>query len=324
MNASQLASRVGGQSALLSLEQTPVFVKKIPLSDLEKAPENYMSTANFFDLPDYYQYGIGTAGSKGFGAWRELSAQIMSTEWVLFGECPHFPILYHWRVLPEFNSSQPHQDFEDLESAVQYWNGSPAVRKRLEDDRRPSASIALFLEHIPATLASWLPTQISQGGEAASSAVAMTERNLQNMTSFLRSRKFIHFDAHFRNILVNDDHFYLTDFGLATSSQFVLSSSEAKFFHSHLNYDRCFTMTSLVYRIASGLFGTQNCDQVLDDYAKGISHTEVEPWAENILVRYSPIAVVMRGFLQKFQTNSRTTPYPGDELNGVLAKLDLA
>src|SRR6202040_1869852 len=45
---------IGGKSALISIDETPVFVKKVPLTDLEQLPQNFMSTANFFDLPMCY------------------------------------------------------------------------------------------------------------------------------------------------------------------------------------------------------------------------------------------------------------------------------
>jgi len=43
----------------------PVFVKRIPLTHLERRPEHAGSTANLFGLPVCYQYGVG---STGFGA----------------------------------------------------------------------------------------------------------------------------------------------------------------------------------------------------------------------------------------------------------------
>ena len=93
---------IGGKSALISIDDTSVFVKKVPLTDLEQLPQHFMSTANLFNLPLGYQYGIGSAGigSAGFGAWRELAAHIMTTNWVITGECANFPIMYHWRILP--------------------------------------------------------------------------------------------------------------------------------------------------------------------------------------------------------------------------------
>ncbi|SPR13418.1 hypothetical protein [Orientia tsutsugamushi] len=83
---------IGSKSALISIDDTPVFVKKIPLTDLEQLDQNFMSTANLFNLPLGYQYGIGSAC---FGAWHELATHIMTTNWVITGECANFPIMYH-------------------------------------------------------------------------------------------------------------------------------------------------------------------------------------------------------------------------------------
>jgi hypothetical protein len=46
---------IGGKSVLISTEDTPVFVKKLPLTDLEQLPPHFMSTANIFDLSLSYQ-----------------------------------------------------------------------------------------------------------------------------------------------------------------------------------------------------------------------------------------------------------------------------
>ena len=62
-----LGISICGATSLLKIDGRSVFVKKIRLTNIEKQPENRMSTANLFDLPTYFQYGIG---SQGFGAWR--------------------------------------------------------------------------------------------------------------------------------------------------------------------------------------------------------------------------------------------------------------
>ena len=74
---------IEGKSSLISIDDTSVFVKKVPLTDLEQLDQNFMSTANLFNLPLGYQYGIG--------AWRELATHIMTTNWVITGECANFP-----------------------------------------------------------------------------------------------------------------------------------------------------------------------------------------------------------------------------------------
>ena len=67
-----------------------------------------MSTANLFELPIYYQYGIGSAG---FNAWRELYTHIITTDWVIRNKCPNFPRMYHWRILPR-SISEAQEIFE--------------------------------------------------------------------------------------------------------------------------------------------------------------------------------------------------------------------
>jgi len=102
-----LGSGIGGRTSLLCVDGLPVFVKRIPLTDLERRPENVRSTANLFGLPTFYQYGVG---STGFGAWREVAAHEMTTAWVLDGLYPSFPLTYHWRILPHEPSDEtPHR-----------------------------------------------------------------------------------------------------------------------------------------------------------------------------------------------------------------------
>src|SRR5579862_1690177 len=40
----------------------PVFVKMLPLNDIEEKSENINSTKNLFDLPVFYQYGVRSGG----------------------------------------------------------------------------------------------------------------------------------------------------------------------------------------------------------------------------------------------------------------------
>jgi hypothetical protein len=120
---------IGGKSALISIEDTPVFVKKVPLTDLEQLPQHFMSTKNLFDLPLGYQYGVGSAG---FGAWRELATHVMTTNWVITSECANFPIMYHWRILPSHPGDININYWGDIEKYCQYWENSDVIRKRVE------------------------------------------------------------------------------------------------------------------------------------------------------------------------------------------------
>ncbi len=169
--ASPVHSGVGGNSALVTILNVPVFVKKVPLTDLERRPENLMATANLFELPMFFQYRLG---SPGFGAWREVVTHQMTTEWVLTGQCLNFPLLHHWRVLPATRPEPIHHA-----ELVRYWGNSGAVGARLEALHNASACVALFLEYIPQNLYQWLSARLAQGGQTAESAVEFVDHHLR-------------------------------------------------------------------------------------------------------------------------------------------------
>ncbi|MGA5818036.1 hypothetical protein ACPC54_09275 [Kitasatospora sp. NPDC094028] len=56
--AAPAGAGVGGRCAELEVDGTPVFVKRVPLTDLELRPEHVRSTANLFGLPMFYQYEL--------------------------------------------------------------------------------------------------------------------------------------------------------------------------------------------------------------------------------------------------------------------------
>lgn len=229
--AKPLSKGIGGTCMLLHIDDVPVFVKKIPLTDLER--KHYRSTKNIFNLPLCYQYGIGSAG---FGVWRELEAHLMTTQWVLNKECEHFPILYHWRELTKTKS----QDACDVAKDVAYWGGSLAIKERLEALHYASSDVILFLEYIPHPLHKFLD------GEINDSTVEMLDRDLTTIADFMASKNLLHFDAHFRNILTDDQRLYLTDFGLTTSPDFDLSEEEQSFIKRHRDFDKRYMMAHLV------------------------------------------------------------------------------
>jgi hypothetical protein len=92
----------------------------------------------------------------------------VTTGWVLARRTEAFPLMYHWRVLP--GAAALAEELADVEGAVAYWGGSPAVRERISALARASASVVLFLEHIPQVLRAWLGGQLGRGPEAPSSA----------------------------------------------------------------------------------------------------------------------------------------------------------
>ncbi|MGW7018388.1 protein kinase family protein [Streptomyces decoyicus] len=312
-----IGSGIGGESALLEVAGTPVFVKRVPLTDLERHPEHVRSTANLFELPVFCHYGIGTIGGPGWGAWRELAVHTMTTNWVLAAQYEGFPLMYHWRVLPD--ATPLPEELADIERAVAYWGRGSQVRHRIEALQQSSASVALFLEYIPENLHQWLDTQVGAGGETANRACAMVERELAAGTSFMNSRGLLHFDAHFENILTDGRRLYFADYGLALSSGFELSQDEADFFDRHQTYDRCYTATYLVNWLVTALYGYRREDRegryaLVRAYAEGKRPTGIPEVAAAILARHAPIAAVMSDFNLKFQRQSRHTPYPLEEI----------
>ncbi|MFS8202343.1 protein kinase family protein [Streptomyces sp. CWNU-52B] len=312
-----IGAGIGGKSALLEIAGTPVFVKRVPLTDLERRPEHIRSTANLFELPVHCQYGIGTIGTPGFGAWRELAVHTMTTNWVLAAEHEGFPLMYHWRVLPD--STPLPEELADIEQAVAYWDGGARMRERIEALQESSASIALFLEYIPQNLHQWLGTQVEAGDRATDLACALVERELAAGTSFMNSHGLLHFDAHFENVLTDGRRLYFADYGLAISSRFELSPDEADFFDRHRAYDRCYTSTYLVNWLVTALFGYQVADrdgryELVRAYAEGGRPTGIPPEAAAVLARHAPVAAVVSDFHRTFQRRSRQTPYPLEEI----------
>lgn len=313
-HAKPLGSGIGGKSALLEVAGTQVFVKQVPLTDLDRRPEHLRSTANVFELPTFCHYGVGVIGGPGFGAWRELAVHTMTTNWVLAGEHEGFPLMYHWRVLPD--SAPLPEELADVERAVAYWGGGTQVRRRIEALEQSSASIALFLEYIPQNLHRWLPAQLEAGDEAADRACAMVKGELESGISFMNARGLLHFDAHFENILTDGRRLYFTDYGLAISSRFEMSEDESEFFARHESYDRCYSLTHLVIWLIVELYGSGREDREarVRAYARGERPTGIPRAAATIISRYAPIAAVMSEFYRGFQRESRQTPYPLDEL----------
>ncbi|WP_330238636.1 protein kinase family protein [Streptomyces sp. NBC_00525] len=308
-----LGTGIGGKCALLEIAGTPTFVKRVPLTDLERQPEHVRSTANLFELPGFCQYGVGAIGSPGFGAWRELAVHTMTTNWVLTGEYEGFPLMYHWRVLPD--ATPLPDELADVERAVAYWGGDSRVRRRIRALQQSSASIALFLEYIPQNLHEWLSAQVEAGDRTANRACAMVERELAAGTSFMNSRELLHFDAHFENILTDGRRLYFADYGLALSSRFELSQNETDFFDRHRTYDRDYTATYLVNWLVTALFGYRREDrngryELVRTFAEGKRPTGIPEKAAAILTRHAPTAAVTSDFNRTFQHQSRQTPYP--------------
>ncbi len=321
----QVLSRgIGGTSVLLDVEGVPVFAKRVPLSDRERLPENVRSTANLFGMPPSCQYGVG--GHPGFGAWRELAANALTTSWVLARRTEAFPLMYHWRVLPGAPSLA--DELADVDQAVSYWGGSPAVRERIDAVAAASASVVLFQEYIPHNLGDWLSAQVAAGQDAVAAACAMVESSVLTDVAFMNTNGLMHFDAHFGNIVTDGQRLYVADFGLVTSPQFDLSPREASFLARNRTHDIGYGLMRLVNWLVTDVCGVavpqhggpaQRNEYIRACAAGNVEPTDAPPGIAAVIHRYAPVAAVMNDFYWDLFGVSRATPYPTEKVERALS-----
>ncbi|MBW8796852.1 MAG: protein kinase family protein [Streptomyces sp.] len=304
-----LGTGIGGRAVRVTVEGRPVFVKRVPVTDRERDPRHARSTENLFALPAYCHYGIGAVGSPGYGAWRELAAHQVTTGWVLSGRFAGFPLLHHWRVLPDAPAPLP-EELADVDRAVAYWGGSTGVRERIEALREASATLTLFLERFPGTLHDWLDAELRT--DRADAACVFTAHGLEELTAFLARSRLLHLDAHFGNILTDGRRLYLTDFGLSLSSRFRLASDERDFFARHRHYDRVYTVYYLVIWLVTALYGYRGEERAefVRACAGGARPEGIPRAAADLLVRHAPLAAGMEVFCRRLERESRLTPFP--------------
>lgn len=212
-----------GRNQTVNIEGSRIFVKRIPITDIELG--NMFSTANLYDLPLYYNYGVGSVGS---GIFRELVTHIKTTNWVLSGETHAFPLLYHYRVL-SLSGDREDLDIEKHDEYVTYWGGSENIGRYMIDRANANAELVLFLEHIPEVLATRLQDHPDQ--------VDRILTDLGMIVDFLRQKGITHFDLHSWNVLTDGERLYLTDFGLSLDRSFALRQDEKVFFDANTHYD---------------------------------------------------------------------------------------
>jgi hypothetical protein len=308
-----LGSGIGGTSVMVEIASTPVFAKQTPLTALEREPQNEQSTANLFGLPAFCHYGVG---SPGFGAWREVAANVMTTAWVLTGRTAAFPLLYHWRVLP--GAPPPSPQHADVDASTRCWGGSPAVRARLGALSRASARVVLFQELIPQTLDRWLAARRSAGSTSLTSAITMVEAGLLRDLTFMGAEGLTHFDTHFGNVLTDGSRLYVADLGLALSSRFDLSAEESAFLRENRTHDLAHARMRLVNWLVTHVCGvptparggpTERNERVRA-YAAGAVPTGVPPVVAAAITRHAPVATVMNDFYWDLFGDDGAPPYP--------------
>jgi hypothetical protein len=299
----------GGAAMTLPESEVEVFVKLSPVTALELEPRHRHSTANFFGLPSYYQYRLGSCG---FGVWRELAVHRLANEWVLTGQCPQFPLLHSWRTLPIVSRG------EDDKMSLAPWGDDSAICGRVTAIRAATSSVALFLECLPQTLGQWLAERL-RGSLDPAALVAETEAALLSLLAFVEREGLLHLDAHFENVLTDGSQIFLADFGLTTSRAFRLDQDELAFFERHENFDRCTAITSLVHAIVSRYDSRADWRLALRELSAG-THTRTGELAVGIrayLARRGPLALAIGEFYEQLRADL-AADYPAERLQRIL------
>ena len=224
-----------GNTCTVDVAGESVFVKLIPLTDLER--DRPYSTRNHYRLPTYYQYGVGSAG---FGAWRELVTHVTTTNWVLEEAIATFPLTYHFRVVRRPHLTEPFIE-KGLDEYVRYWNSSKNIGRYMGERASGSHAALIFLEHLPHSMWDWLAAHPEDTDRLA--------RQLCDTVTFLRGNGVVHFDAHFNNAMTDGEYAYLADYGLVLDSRFDLTTRERAFLGRHTDFD----YGSIVFSVAPQL-----------------------------------------------------------------------
>jgi len=147
------------------------------------------------------------------------------------------------------------------------------------------------------------------------SKLKQLECELNLVIAFMQSKGFLHLDAHFHNILSNNDHPYFADFGLALCKEFELSSQEKAFLETHKDYDRSYVAGALALETLA-LCAGERFEEEQDLYlSSGKTNIQLPQEAHEITARYQKFAKIMGDFLKNLREQSKSTPYPEQELS---------
>ncbi len=319
-----------GKTQVVSLDDTKVFVKR--LSVTKRQYKDIFDSRNLYDLPMYYNYGVGSAG---FGAPRELLSHIKTSNWVLSGACTAFPLLYHHRVISR-KEKQTDPDPKELGDYVTYWGSNEQLKTYVLDRVQAPYELMLFLEYLPYELETWLPENLAQAETVVGQLIAGID--------FLHANSIIHFDANPSNLLTDGEQVFFTDFGLLLNKQFHLDETEKAFFdrNSYYDYGEVLGNFALPLKEQVAALGGDDKRQMLElmgltDEEKPSHHqlmTAVNDHLEVIqesgivasndvyfecLKKYSKISKLMTKFFGELRRNNqKDTVFPNDELKQLL------
>lgn len=288
-----------------------VFVKRIALSKLEY--NHPMSTANLFNLPVVYQYGVG---SRGFGAWRELVAHMITTDWVLNGQIQNFPLLYHHRVLPRISPPKP-KDGAVLEKYMARWDNNEQIRERELATDSAVHELVLFIEYFPHVLVNWIDAHMADAAK-----MKMLFDDAWKTFDFMKAQGMVHFDAHLNNILTDGEHLYFADLGLVSCDKFELSKEEQAFLKQHAaSYDYALFALGLFppLKKLAGLTPEKALALMTASDVEAQANVIGVPVAfSKLMGRFGKLSAIMAEFFDAIMKD-KSTLYPQDKLEKALS-----
>jgi hypothetical protein len=331
--AEQLGTGIGGTTMRLEVAGHTVFAKRLRLTDLERRPEHRLSTRNLFALPTFCQRNVG---SPGVGAWRELAAHIMTSGWVVSGELENFPLMFHWRELEGAaapGALPPPAELADVPGMVRYWEHCEAMGQRLRALADASASVVIFMEHLPWTLATWLDTHLAPGAKAAESAAsleaacAMVERGLNIDIPRMNASGLLHGDAHLGNILTDGHRLYFADLGLALSDRFALSPAELQYLNDNASLDQAYALTKWVNGLVKVWSPTPHTPLERMELVRRVAQGQAVPLlipgvpgcVEAAIQRHAPLATLVNDFYVQLHGTGRNATYPREGVDRLLS-----
>jgi hypothetical protein len=323
-----------GKNHTITLGRSKVFVKRVPVTDLEY--ENMFSTRNVYDLPTFYNYGFGSAG---LGVFRELVTHIKTTNFVLSGQIANFPLMYHYRLIP-YDGQHAEVDMEGHDRYVKYWGSNASVGRYMLDRATAKYELVLFLEHFPHTVASWLQSDLKR--------LHIVIDEARSTLTFLRNNGILHLDAHFYNMVTDGKHIYLTDFGLALDRQFDLSPAERRFYTQHTDYDFGYLLWAIGFPLFSMYYALTEPAKARLSEEYGIKEGQASEEMVSLLLgnleeiasrgilplhtdyvatlaRYRSVGDFMRDFYLKMRKNdAKDTPFDHKTLRRLLTDVGFA
>ena len=322
-SSAQLRLGIGGAARKIEVAGCPVFVKTISLSNRE-VDAGPGDTRNLFNLPPWYHYGVGE-GSTGFNAWREVAAHEMVSDWVASGECPSFPLLYHWRIMPDIPRCPPAED--DILRAVRFWGDSPEVEHRLRALSASATVVAVFIEHVPNVLTSWLHHQLATSSTGIAGWVTVVVDQLLGAAKHMRGQAVVHFDTHLDNVLTTGEALVVSDFGLLAAAGFQLDGDERLMLTTHADHDVAYCAAALTNAILGQVMNFPGA-RARNDWIRRCAHTGIAPGVPDPLAatirRLAPTATLTNDFYWQLHDGNVQAPFPAAALATTLNEMEQA